>query len=206
MAHYLLGKSYKFGVMNIQKQMLDMLGWSLKGEMPAIRKSIIVVAPHTSYWDAVIGKLVLGAYGVPHRLLSKKELFRFPMNIVMRSIGAIPIRNVIGQNSIVMASCMLKSSDNLHLVICPEGGFAPTDHWNPGFLMMARMACVPVIVAFIDYKQKTAGIKTVIYDTEDENAVIRLLAEAYSDITARHPENFLLPKTREQRKAKSPGV
>ena len=180
-----------------------MSGWRLEGEMPDIPKSVIIVAPHTSYWDAVIGKLVLGAYAIPHRLLSKKELFRFPMNLVMRSIGAIPIRGVKGQNSIVMASCLLKSSDRLHLVICPEGGFAPTDHWNVGFLMMARMAQVPVVAAFIDYRRKVAGIKTVIYDTEDENAVIACLADAYSDVTARHPESFLLPKTRQQHKAKS---
>lgn len=59
----------------------QVFGWKLQGEFPDIPQSIIVVAPHTSYWDAVIGKLFLRSAGIKHKLLSKKELFFFPANI-----------------------------------------------------------------------------------------------------------------------------
>jgi hypothetical protein len=35
----------------------DVLGWKIKGEFPDVKKSIIVFAPHTSYHDALYGKL-----------------------------------------------------------------------------------------------------------------------------------------------------
>ena len=180
--------------MTIERMILNLLGWKVVDEWPAIRRSIVVFAPHTSYWDAVIGKLVLRSFGVRHRLLSKKELFRFPMGIVMRMIGAIPIRGVKGQNAIWHISHLLGEADELHFVICPEGGFAPTERWDAGFYYMAYKAQVPVIAVYLDYGQKEAGVAGVIGDLDSLNEVYRQLAEMYQGVTARYPERFLLPK------------
>ncbi len=133
--------------MSIERFILTrLLGWRVTREFPEVSKSITVFAPHTSYWDAVIGKLVLRSYGVPHRLLSKKELFHFPMCIAMHLLGAVPIGGVKGHNAIHDAARMLEDADELHLVICPEGQLTPTDRWNPGFYYMAVKAGVPVVV------------------------------------------------------------
>ena len=185
--------------MNIHQKILKLFGWQIEGEMPPIRKSVVAMAPHTSYWDAIVGKLVLRSYGVPHRLLAKKELFFFPMNIVMRCLGAVPIRGIKGKNSIVYVAKMLREADSLHVVICPEGGFKPTEDWHKGFYVMAQRAEVPVTVAFIDYKERKAGIKTIIYDLDDFDTVIETMAECYKGVTARHPEKFLLPKSKRQK-------
>ncbi|MBR1547797.1 MAG: 1-acyl-sn-glycerol-3-phosphate acyltransferase [Prevotella sp.] len=172
-----------------------LLGWKVVSNFPdGVKKSIIVFAPHTSYWDAVIGKLVLRAYDVPHQFLSKKELFRFPMGIVMHLIGAMPIRGVKGQNAIYHISHLLAVADEKHFLICPEGGFAPTDRWDAGFYYMAYKARVPLVVVYLDYKRKEAGVKGVIYDLDNQNDVYRQLAEMYRGVTARHPDRFLLPK------------
>ena len=181
--------------MNIDRIILtQILGWRVADEFPAIRKSILVFAPHTSYWDAIVGKLVLRSFGVRHRLLSKKELFRFPMGIVMRMIGAIPIRGVKGQNAIWHVSHLLEEADELHLVICPEGGFAPTDRWDAGFYYMAYKAQIPIIAVYLDYKKKEAGLAGIISDLTSQREVYRQLAEMYRGVTARHPDRFLLPK------------
>ena len=49
------------------------LGWKIKGEFPDVRKSIIIFAPHTSYYDALFGKLYLNELGIKHLFLSKKS-------------------------------------------------------------------------------------------------------------------------------------
>ena len=157
----------------------------------------MVFAPHTSYWDAIIGKLVLRAWGLPHHVLSKKELFRFPMVIVMRLLGAIPIGGVKGHNAIHDAVCLLDGEHRMHLVICPEGQLAPTDRWNPGFYYMAGKAHVPIVVVYLDYVRKEAGVKGAISEQDNQNEVYRQLAEMYSGVTACHPECFLLPKYKE---------
>ena len=171
-----------------------LLGWRVTSDFPDVEKSIMVFAPHTSYWDAIVGKLVLRAWGVPHHFLSKKELFRFPMVIVMRLLGAIPIGGVKGHNAIHDAVSLLDGEERMHLVICPEGQLAPTDRWNPGFYYMAVKARVPVVVVYLDFARKEAGVKGVITDLENQNEVYRQLAAMYRGVTARHPERFLLPK------------
>ena len=176
-----------------------MFGWTIEGELPPIKKSVVAMAPHTSYWDAVIGKLVLLAFDQPHKLLGKKELFFFPMNLIMRCIGAMPIRGIKGQNSILTVAGMLREAENLHVVICPEGGFAPTDHWNPGFIYIAQRAQVPIVLAYLDYKQRKGGILTTIEHPESVDEVLQTIAQYFAPITARYPERFKLPTIKKQR-------
>lgn len=171
-----------------------LLGWRVASVFPNVKKSVTVFAPHTSYWDAVIGKLVLQSYGVPHRLLSKKELFYFPMSIAMRLLGAVPIGGVKGHNAIHDAARMLEETDELHLIICPEGQLAAIDRWNPGFYYMAVKAGVPVVVVYMDYRRREAGVKGVISNLDDRNKVYQQLAEMYAGVSACHPSEFLLPK------------
>ena len=180
---------------------MRLIGWKAAGQFPAdVKKSIIVMAPHTAYADAVIGKLILRAFGLPHLLLGKKELFRFPFAPVMHLLGIVPIRGLKNDNSVLKAVRLLRENDSMHLVICPEAGFAPTDHWNPGYLAMARRAEVPVVIGFMDYKKREGGFKGIIRDLDDADSITLQLAEAYKDVTAKYPDRFLLPKTTQQRR------
>lgn len=172
------------------------LGWKLHGQVPDIPQSVIIVAPHTSYWDAVIGKLFLRSVGLKHKLLSKKELFFFPANILMQLFGAIPIRGVKGRNAILEVSSMFESNDHLHVVICPEGGFTRTEKWNAGFYYIALKAGVPIVVAYMDYYKKEIGVKGIIMDLSNIDSVYHELSLYYEGVSARYPENFALPKPR----------
>ena len=168
--------------------------WSFCGDFNGITKSIIIVAPHTSYWDAVIGKYVLLKLGIHHKFLSKKQLFWFPFSVILRLFGCVPVGGVKGYNAINEVSKMLRQADNLHIVVCPEGGFAPTRRWNPGFYYMAVKANVPIVVAYIDYKRKEAGIKKIIYNTDNIKQIYCEIRELYSGVTAKYPEKFELPE------------
>jgi 1-acyl-sn-glycerol-3-phosphate acyltransferase len=76
------------------------LGWKIKGEFPDIKKSITIFAPHTAHIDAIYGKLGISQMGVRYLFLSKKELFFFPMNIVMKKFGSMAVRGVKDENAI----------------------------------------------------------------------------------------------------------
>ncbi len=177
---------------------LKLAGWKIEGEMPeGIHKSVMVVAPHTSYWDAFAGKFVLGALGARHKMLGKKELFTFPLGPFMRMFGIVPIRGIKGVNSITMAVGLLnETKEDLHLVICPEGGFAPTTNWGMGFLAMARRAGVPVLWGYVDFGHKKGGIKGYITDLEDETTVVETMAKVYDGVIGKYPDRFLLPVPR----------
>lgn len=176
--------------------LLTIIGWKVVTDFPQVDKSVMVFAPHTSYWDAVIGKIMLCSLGIPHTPLSKKELFVFPMSIAMRLLGSIPVGGVKGHNAIYDAVDILGKSDKMHLVVCPEGMRSPTNRWNPGFYYMAYRANVPIVVIYMDYAKKVAGVKGVITDLDNLNTVYKQMAQMYKGVTARHPDDFELPAYR----------
>ncbi len=44
-----------------------LLGWKVNGTFPDIKKSIVIFAPHTSYYDGLYGKLYLMTTGVEYK-------------------------------------------------------------------------------------------------------------------------------------------
>jgi len=167
--------------------------WRLVGSVEHISKSMVIVAPHTSYCDAIVGKYVLAKAGVNHIALSKSELFRWPFNYVMRFYGSIPV-GAKGNNSIYEVAREFRKHDNVHIVICPEGRLAKTEKWNRGFIYMAQMAEVPIVVVGLDYGRKEAIVLDIIEDVSDAQAIMKRLHSLYSGIEGCHPELFALPK------------
>ena len=173
-------------------KILKMLDWKIKGEFPDVKKSIIIFAPHTSYLDAFFGKLYLNEIGVKHKFISKKELFVFPGTYIMTKFGSIPIDTENGRTVILSVADQLKKSEELHVVLSPEGQLAKTTKWKKGFYYMAQRANIPIVLGYLDFKKKEAGIKGVIYDTKNINSVMQQINLVYKDIQAKYPKDFEL--------------
>lgn len=173
-------------------KILQAQGWKITGDYSGIKKSVTIFAPHTAHIDYYYGKLGFTELGVKFRFLSKKELFFFPMNIVMRSLGSIPVRGVKGQNAIFQIVEMLNNNEELHIVVSPEGWVKKRTKWNKGFFYMAQKAKVPIAVATLDYEKKEMGVKYVIYDTSNFKDVIQQINNIYKDVKGKNPERFAL--------------
>ena len=166
------------------------LGWKINGEFPDIKKSVVIFAPHTSFWDAVFGKLYLKNIGVRHKFLSKKELFKFPLNILMHTYGSIPVSS--GRNFILQITEIINSNKEIHIVLSPEGTRRKVTKWKKGFYYMAEAAHVPIVVGYIDYKKKEIGIKEVIRDTSNMKETMTEICNIYKNVNAKYPEDFTL--------------
>jgi len=167
-----------------------LIGWKVAGQFPEIKKSIVIYAPHTSYLDAFIGKLFLTELGIKYKFLSKKELFYFPMNILMNIFGSVPVRGVKSKNAIYHITKMLKNSDELHIIVSPEGTRAKVTKWNYGFYHIAVKANVPIIVGYLDYKKKEIGFKEVISNTTSFEDIRQKIMMHYKDVSAKYPNKF----------------
>lgn len=166
------------------------LGWKIKGDFPNVNKSIVIFAPHTSYFDALYGKLYLNEVGIKHTFLSKRELFYFPMNIVMKWYGSIPVRGVQGENAIFNIAKMFEEAQSLYIILSPEGTRKKIAKWNKGFYYMATKANVPIVVGYLDYHKKEIGIRGVIDNLDNINIVMHQINKMYEDVSAKYPEKF----------------
>ena len=173
-------------------KILKLLGWKLVGEYPNIKKSILIFAPHTSYLDSVFGKLYLNEIGLKHNFLSKKELFFFPMNLIMKKYGSIKLGGNDNKNAIYQVADIISRTDEIHIVMSPEGTRSKVSRWQKGFYYMAEKAKVPIVVGFMDFKKKELGIKGVVSDTKNIKPVMRQINELYKDVSGKKPNNFAL--------------
>ena len=176
----------------ISDKILHLIGWNTNGALPeGVRKAVVVSAPHTSYWDFVIGRLTFWAIKVNIRFLIKKEAFFFPLGLLLKKLGGLPVDR--GKYKGHMASevtRLFKNHDSLVVVITPEGTRRRVKYWKKGFYTIAMNAGVPLALSFIDYKNKTGGIGPVFMPSGDYEKDMAFIQAFYQDKNGRHPERF----------------
>jgi 1-acyl-sn-glycerol-3-phosphate acyltransferase len=170
----------------------NILGWRIEGDFPNIPKSVIIFAPHTSYYDGLYGKLYMMTLGIHYKFLSKKEYFKFPLNLFFKAYGSIPVDK--NYNYIRHIVELFNDHSQLHIILSPEGQLKKTERWKKGFYYMATGAGVPIVVGYIDYKRKEIGIKGVITNISDYQATIDTINDLYQGVKGKYPEKFSLDK------------
>lgn len=172
---------------------LRMTGWKavLKVEIP--EKCVFCVAPHTSNTDFMIGKLTYCAIG-GNRLsfLIKKEWFKFPFNILFKRLGGIPVDRKIKNSLTDQIVEQFESHKHFQLAITPEGTRKPNSDWKRGFYYIAQRANVPILLTYIDYGTKSAGIERIFFPTGDEEKDIREIKLYFKNFVGKHPEGFAI--------------
>jgi 1-acyl-sn-glycerol-3-phosphate acyltransferase len=172
---------------------LKVFGWKVEADnMSRIKKAVIIMAPHTSYWDFPIGRLGLMSRKVSIKTMIKKESFGFPLGIFMRALGGIPVDRGNSQKTVKSITDQFAKADEFILLIAPEGTRKLNHRWKKGFYFIAQKAGVPIILGFLDYSKKIAGLGPVIFPSGDYDEDLKKIQDFYSDKVARHPEKFNL--------------
>jgi len=177
----------------LARLILKILGWKVlvnKKELPP--KAVMIQAPHTSAWDFVFGRLALLSEEIKIRTMIKKESFYFPMGWLLRSLGAFPIDRANSQKSIKYVAGLFDKMDNLILLITPEGTRKLNKRWKKGFYFVAEKANVPVLLGYLCYEKKIAGIGPAIMPTGDYEEDMKRIEPFYYDKVGKFSENFNL--------------
>ncbi|MDX5478650.1 MAG: glycerol acyltransferase, partial [Cyclobacteriaceae bacterium] len=83
---------------------------------------------------------------------------------------------------------MLKEADELVIMVTPEGTRSHAPKWKTGFYHIALGANVPVVIGYLDYKKKEAGIGPLIYPNGNMNDQIEEMMAFGRTVTAKYPE------------------
>jgi 1-acyl-sn-glycerol-3-phosphate acyltransferase len=177
----------------LAKSVLALFGWKVIIKFPPeTKKFVVMMAPHTSNWDFVIGWLGYVSIGVYSRYLVKKEAFFFPLGEILTAMGGIPVDRKASTNIVQQVSEMFNKADKLVITITPEGTRSLSPNWKRGFYHIAVHAQVPIAFGFLDYKKKTGGIGGFLIPSGDYDADLKIIEAFYADISAKFPEKFNL--------------
>lgn len=177
--------------MNLSSILLKIFGWKVSITVPDYPKAIICVAPHTSNWDFILGKLAYASVGRKAGFLMKDTWFFFPLGIIFRAMGGVPVPRKKKSGSLTeIIIHKFNTSSRLTLAITPEGTRSLTTKWHTGFLHIAREADVPICLGVIDFPSKNIMIEHTLTPTGDMEADLKAIKDFYRPFRGLYPDKF----------------
>ena len=172
---------------------LGLLGWRLEGTYPDRSKFVLVGAPHTSNWDAVVGLSAAAAYGLEVHFFAKREAFRGPVGWLLRAFGGIPVDRSRPGGLVGDAIEEFHRRDAFLLGMTPEGTRGRSDRWKTGFYRIARAVDVPIVLIPLDYRRKVIGPGPTLHLTDDLAADLRRIVAYFDGVEGKNPELYARP-------------
>ncbi|MCC8187470.1 MAG: lysophospholipid acyltransferase family protein [Bacteroides sp.] len=166
------------------------LGWKDVVTVPDYDKCVICVAPHTSNWDLLTGKLFYWTVGKRASFMMKRDWFFFPLGSLFRAMGGIPVDRSRKMSLVDQMAAQFAQRTHFNLAITPEGTRQRNPEWKKGFYYIAQQAGVPIVLAAFDYPSKTITMGKVIVPGGDIEKDMREIKLFYKDFRGKKPENF----------------
>ena len=169
---------------------LRIMGWTVKGDFPIhLKKCVVLVAPHTSSWDFVIGIAIRSQIRITHaKFLGKDSLFKGPFGFIFRRLGGYPVDRSSNHNIVEQAVALFHSHESFVLVLSPEGTRQKVDRLKTGFYHIAKNAGVPIVMAALDFEKKQCYYAEPFYPSGDEAADFQHIYQFYAPIKGKNPD------------------
>ena len=168
-------------------------GYHLVDRFDAPGRCVIIGVPHTTNWDFVFFLGATAEMGIKPSFMGKHSLFRWPMTRFMYDMGGVPVdRSAKGRNYVDQVVDAFARSDNLALVVAPEGTRSASRPWRSGFYHIAYKAGVALVPAWVEDKTGRGGIGPAIMPSGDYAADLEKLLAYYQSVMPGHPRWALL--------------
>lgn len=166
----------------LARRLLAAAGWRVEFEGLPSRQGVIVVYPHTSNWDFVVGLLAKWSIGIPVHFWGKDSLFRVPLfGRWIRAVGGVPINRNAPQGVVADTVRQIEEArardEFFWLALAPEGTRSRTEGWRSGFHRVAVQACVPLGIASLDYASKRVSLLQFMALSGDADADMAAIAQ-----------------------------
>lgn len=167
--------------------------WKITGSLPKEhKKMILVVAPHTSWIDILIGFAVRDKLNIPHaKFLGKKELFEAFYGKWLLRLGGIPVDRSAKLGVVEQVVKYYDEKDKFILGISPEGTRNRVNTLKTGFYHIAKATSIPIILVGFDFKNKQVILGDPIYTSENEAADFKKILKFFSTIQGANPKKDL---------------
>ena len=147
----------------LARALMRLAGWRVRFEGLPARQGVLIVYPHTSNWDFVVGIFAKWAIGIEVTFWGKDALFRVPLfGAWLGWLGGVPVdraapHGIVGQMAQALVDARARNQF-LWLALTPEGTRKYRDAWRSGFYHVAMRASVPLGLVCFDYRRREVGI------------------------------------------------
>ena len=115
----------------------------------------MIAGPHTHWVDFFLGLAIRNVINEDIKFIGKKELFIFPLNLIMNYLGGIPVNRNSNTNTVDQISDIFNRRKKFKLAISPEGTRKKVQNWKTGFYYIAKKSNVPVVCISLNFTERT---------------------------------------------------
>ncbi|MEX0275614.1 MAG: 1-acyl-sn-glycerol-3-phosphate acyltransferase [Flavobacteriaceae bacterium] len=145
-----------------------LMGWKFIGTFPQVDKCVVIVVPHTHWYDFFLGLIVREIIGKEINYIGKKSLFESPLGWFFRWTGGAPIDRTKNNDTVTAIAQIFKERNVFRLALSPEGTRKKVTQWRTGFYYIAKKAQVPIVMVAFDFGKKQVKISDAHFTTEDK--------------------------------------
>ena len=168
----------------------NLMGWKIEGVFnEEIKKSVLMVMPHTSWHDFYVAIICRGAVGSEINWIGKKELFRFPFSYFFKYLGGTPLDRTGGLNKVESIAAIFETIETFRLGLSPEGTRKKVEVLKTGFYYIAIKANVPIIPVSINFEKKVVDFGNPFNPTGNIESDLQILNKHFVDAKGKIPEN-----------------
>ena len=177
----------------LARGLLRLFGWRVEfSGLPALQ-GVIMVYPHTSNWDFVIGVLAKWALGLELKFWGKDSLFKLPLfGAWMRWIGGIAVERSsahgVVADTVAQVRAAQQRQQSFWLALAPEGTRSRTEGWRSGAYHVAVQAGLPVGLAYFDFQHKRVNLTHFVQLCGRPERDFAHFAQYLAPVKGKHPE------------------
>ena len=161
---------------------LKLSGWRIRGAFPADPKYVLIVAPHTSNWDFLVGVAVAFAVELRASWLGKHSLFKAPFSSFLRWLGGIPVNRSASHGMVGDCVRAFEAAPTLMLALAPEGTRKGVSQWKTGFYRIAVAAGVPILPVGFDYREHEVRLMPLFHPSGDLERDLPLIQALFEQV------------------------
>ena len=167
--------------------LVKLAGWRIVVADPMPDKCVIVMYPHTSNWDFLVGlftKWVVGLDWQRERLCfaGKESLFRGPWTGFFRAVGGFPVNRSAATGFVPQMAERFARETRMRFVIAPEGTRSYLPHVRSSFYHVAVAAKVPIILGAFDFPNKRVMVNAIFTPSGNVDVDLAAIADYYATL------------------------
>jgi 1-acyl-sn-glycerol-3-phosphate acyltransferase len=176
----------------ISLAVLGLAGWRVEGRLPPeASKCVVIAAPHTSNWDLPFTLMTAFVLRLNIYWMGKAQIFRAPFGGLMRWLGGVAVQREQSNNLVAASAAALVAADGpVQLIVPPEGTRAKVRVWKTGFYYIAVNARLPILLAYMDYHDKRAGIGPLFHPSGDIDRDMAAIKAFYAPFRGKNAQQF----------------
>lgn len=164
------------------------MGWRFE-PLPTYfsKKHVIIGFPHTCYKDTILAFTGFRIVKRTGHIMIKKEAFFWPLSVVLRVLGGIPVDRKSPQGAVEQMVNAFNRADHFLLAIVPEGTRKQVRTIRTGFWHIAKSARVSIICWYLDNAKKETRWLGEIIPGEDKISDLLRIRDLYEKAGYRFP-------------------